>query len=126
MEMSAKVLAGFGGLMTVALVAHPLHAQTKPPGYVVIEFKVKDAESFKTYGQRAPATLAQYGGKFIVRGSKPETLKGDAPEGPFLMIAFESVEQARKWANSPEYTALIPLRDRGADTRAFVIEGALP
>jgi hypothetical protein len=39
------------------LSAGPSGAQTKPPGYVIIEFNVKDAESFGTYGQRAPATV---------------------------------------------------------------------
>ena len=61
-----------------------------------------------------------------MRGAKPETLKGDVPQGPFIVLAFESAEQARKWASSPEYTALVPLRDQGADTRAFIIEGASP
>ena len=126
MKIPAMILAAFGGLTTMALLADPSQAQTKPPGYVVIEFKVRDAESFKTYGQRAPATVTQYSGKFLVRGSKPESLKGNAPEGPFLVLAFESAEQARNWANSPEYTALISLRDQGADTRAFIIEGSAP
>ena len=126
MKTFRGILVALGGLVAVALSAGASVAQTKPPGYVVIEFKVKDAESFRTYGQRAPATVTQYGGKFLVRGAKPENLKGDVPGGPFLVIAFESAEQARKWASSPEYSELIPLRDQGAETRAFIIEGAAP
>ena len=63
---------------------------------------------------------------FTVRGGKPENLKGNAPEGPFIVLAFDSLELARKWASSPEYTALVPLRDQAADTRAFIMEGAGP
>jgi len=125
MTLFRGILVAGGGFVAAALNSAPAIAQTIP-GFVVIEFKVKDAESFRTYGQRAPATVTQYGGKFLVRGAKPENLKGDMPQGPFLVLAFESADQARKWANSPEYTALIPLRDQGADTRAFIIEGLGP
>jgi len=52
-------------------------------------------------------------------------LKGDPP-GPFAVVSFGSVEQAKKWASSPEYTALVPLRDRTADTRVFIVEGVAP
>ena len=113
------------GALTV-LGAPAAWGQTKAPGYVVIEFKIKDQDSFKSYAQAAPATVSQYGGKFAIRPGKAESLKGDAPQGPFVMLAFDSVEQARKWASSPEYTALIPTRDKAADTRAFIIEGAAP
>ena len=105
-----------------------VQAQTAkaPPAYVVIEFTVKDPDGFRAYAQKAPATVTQYGGKFMVRGPKPEGLKGEVPKGPYMVLAFESAEQARKWASSPEYTAILPLRDQAADTRAFIVEGAMP
>lgn len=115
------------GILAASLVSNTARAQGAATGYVVIEFKIKDPEGFKNYSQRAPATVTQYGGKFVVRGAKPESLKGESPQGgPFLVLSFDSAEQARRWANSPEYTALVPLRDQSADTRAFIVEGALP
>ena len=96
MTLFRGILVAGGGFVAAALNSAPAIAQTIP-GFVVIEFKVKDAESFRTYGQRAPATVTQYGGKFLVRGAKPENLKGDMPQGPFLVLAFESADQARKW-----------------------------
>lgn len=126
MWIIGKIAGASGLLAAVSLSASILQAQTKPPGHVVIEFKIKDADGFKTYSQRAPATVAQYGGKFTIRGGKPENLKGDGPQGPFIMLTFETAEQASKWANSPEYRELVPLRDQAADTRAFIIEGLTP
>ena len=127
MKTSGHILPIASALFAVSLVSNNAQAQSAAPGYVVIEFKIKDAEGFKTYSQRAPATVTQYGGKFVVRGAKPESMKGEAPQGgPFLVLVFESAEQARKWANSPEYTALVSLRDQAADTRAFIVEGLVP
>ena len=96
------------------------------PAYVMLEFTVRDPEAFKDYAQRSPATVTQHGGKFIVRPGKIVPLKGDAPKGPFAVLAFDSAEQAQKWASSPEYTALVPLRDKSADVRIFVVEGVPP
>ena len=126
--MKNPTAIGAAALLTSIWVLGVAHAQTTkaPPAYVVIEFTIKDAEGFRTYSQKAPATVSQYGGKFMVRGPKPESLKGDAPKGPFLVLAFDSADQARKWAASPEYAALLPLRDQAADTRAFIVEGASP
>src|SRR5262245_10392524 len=103
MKTTHHVLAITGGLLAAALCANAVQAQSAAPGYVVIEFKVKDAEGFKSYAQQAPATVSQYGGKFTIRPGKAEVLKGDAP-GPFAVVSFGSVEQAKKWANSPEYS----------------------
>jgi uncharacterized protein (DUF1330 family) len=116
------------GVLVGALGATLLHAQASkaPPGYVVVEFTVKEPDAFKDYSQRAPATISQHGGKFVVRGGKVAGLKGDVPKGPFIILAFESAEQAQKWASSPEYSALVPLRDNSAETRAFVVEGVAP
>ena len=96
------------------------------PAYVVLEFTVKDPDAFKDYAQRSPATVTQHGGKFLVRPGKIAALKGEAPKGPFAVLAFDSVEQAQKWANSPEYAALVPLRDKSSDVRMFVVEGVAP
>ena len=127
MKRLGNTLAALGGVVAVSMGAGAAEAQSAAPGYVVLEFKINDTEGFKTYAQRAPATVSQYGGKFVVRGPKPESLKGDAPQGgPFIVLSFASAEQARRWANSPEYAALIPLRDQAAETRAFIVEGAMP
>jgi uncharacterized protein (DUF1330 family) len=79
------------------------------PAYVMLEFTVKDPEAFKDYAQRSPATVTQHGRKFVVR-------PGKVGEGPFAMLAFDNAEQAQKWASSPEYTALVRLRDNSAAT----------
>ncbi len=117
-----------GGVLIGVLGAIPLEAQTsKPaPGYVIVEFTVKDRDAFQQYAQGVPATLGPHGGRFIVRPGKIEGLKGDAPQGPFAILAFESAEQAKKWAASAEYAALVPLRDKAADARIFIVEGVPP
>ena len=115
-----------GALLSAAGTTEVRAQSATAPGYVILEFTVKDADGFKEYAQRAPATVQQYGGKFLVRPGEIVGLKGDAPSGPFAVIAFDSVEDAQAWASSPEYTAIVPMRDEAADLRAFIVEGVAP
>ena len=96
------------------------------PAYVVLEFDVKDPDRFKEYAGRAPATVEQHGGRFLVRPGETVSMKGDAPRGPFAVLAVDSVEAAQAWASSPEYAAIVPMRDEAADVRAFIVEGVAP
>ena len=109
------------------LIAQPALAQTSaPPGYVVLEFTIKDPEGFRDYAQRTPPTVQQYGGRFVVRPGKIVSVTGEAPKGAFAIVAFPSAEQAQKWVSSPEYSALKAQRDKAADARIFIVEGAAP
>ena len=124
-KLAVIVGSAFALASQCAALAHA-QATKAPPAYVVLEFNIKDADGFKDYAQRSPATVAMHGGKFLVRPGKIVTLKGDAPKGAFAILAFDNAEQAQKWASSPEYTALVPLRDSSAESRIFVVEGVAP
>jgi uncharacterized protein (DUF1330 family) len=93
------------------------------PGYVVAEVDVTDPATFKQYADKAPGTIAQYGGHYIIRGGKNTSLEGDAPKR-FVVIQFENVEKAKAWEHSPEYEAIKPIRHKSAKSRVFIIEGA--
>ncbi len=127
-SIQKAAVATLSGVLVGVFGLTPLQAQTTrtAPAYVVVEFTVKDQEAFRQYAQGVPATLGPHGGRFMVRPGKIEGLKGDAPKGPFALLAFDSAEQARKWASSPEYSALVPLRDKAADARIFIVEGVPP
>ena len=71
--MSTKgkfVLTLLSGAAIGALAVHALHAQTKPPGYLIAEVEVTDAATYKTYIDGTNPVAAKYGGKFIVRGGR--------------------------------------------------------
>ncbi len=51
-----------------------------------------------------------------------ETLEGAPIEGA-VILSFPTMEAARDWYNSPEYTEARKHRHLGADYRAFITEG---
>lgn len=99
--------------------------QTKPaPGYVVAEVEVTDPAGFQKYVQALPSTYSGYNVRTMIRG-KPQALEGDAPK-TFVLLAFDSAEQAHAWYDSPAYQAIKPLRLNSAKTTTFVVEGLPP
>ena len=44
--------------------------------YLVVEIEVKDPGKYERYKALAPPSIAQYGGRYLARGGKTETLEG--------------------------------------------------
>ncbi|MFO3795773.1 MAG: DUF1330 domain-containing protein [Anaerolineales bacterium] len=92
--------------------------------YVVVDIEVTDPEGYKEYVKIAPATVAQYGGRYLARGGHTETLEGDWQPKRLVILEFPNIEQAKAWLNSPEYAPARALRHRYARSNMVVIEGA--
>lgn len=111
------------GIAIGSLVTSALQAQGRPPGYVVAEVAIHDMDVFtKEYGPKLPATLQPFGGRFLVAGGKLTPLEGDTPPR-FVIIAFESVEKARAWYDSPAYQELVAVRKKASTATLFIAEG---
>ena len=93
-------------------------------GYLIANAAVSDAEAYEGYKTLAAAAIAQYGGRYVVRGGAIEELEGKWTGAPRVVIVeFESVGQARKFYDSPEYRAAREARAGAADMNMLVVEG---
>lgn len=91
--------------------------------YVVVQVNIKDPEGFARYRDMVPATLEPFGGRFLARGGAIEVLEGDWQPPRFVILEFESVDQAKRWWDSDEYREARDLRQATADTKMIVVEG---
>ncbi|HUN87663.1 MAG TPA: DUF1330 domain-containing protein [Terriglobales bacterium] len=91
--------------------------------YVVVQVEVQDQSTYDEYRKLVKPTLDAYGGRFLVRGGNPQTLEGTWKPARFVILEFDSVEQARRWWESPEYTPAKVLRQKSAKTEMIVVEG---
>lgn len=125
MKTNHKVMLALlvGALVGIA-GASAIHARQMKmvPGYVIAEVEVTDPGTFQKYAAKAPGTIEQYGGHYVIRGGKFDSIEGDAPKR-FVVIQFDSVEKAKAWEDSPEYDAIKPIRHSSAKSRVFIIEG---
>ena len=95
------------------------------PGYIIAEVEVTDPAALQKYGAKVPETLAPFNHQYIIRGGKTRSLEGDPPKG-IVMIAFDSVEKAQAWYDSPAYDAIKPIRIGSTKSRVFIAEGVAP
>lgn len=92
-------------------------------GYVIVEVDVKDREAYEQYKPLAEQAVAAFGGRFLVRGGKTETLEGDWEPNRIVILQFDSVERAKEWWHSDMYSTAKQIRYRTATSRLVVVEG---
>jgi uncharacterized protein (DUF1330 family) len=91
--------------------------------YIIAEVDVHDTEAYEAYRQRVPATIAQYGGRYLARGGRCEALEGGSTPKRVVILEFPSFEQARDWWASEEYREPKLIRQRAATTDLILIDG---
>lgn len=93
------------------------------PAYYVAEFEPTNMETMKPYSEKVESTFTPYSGRYVVRGGSPDVKEGFGAQGRLVIIKFDSLEQAEAWHNSPEYQAIIPIRQRSGNTRSYIVQG---
>jgi uncharacterized protein (DUF1330 family) len=91
--------------------------------FVIVDIEVTDPVGYEDYKRLAAPTVELYGGKYIARGGHTETLEGNWTPKRLVILQFESVERAKAWWNSSEYSKAHALRHKYAKSEMIVVEG---
>ena len=91
--------------------------------YIIVDVSVNDPDRYEAYKAMVPPTLEPFGGKFLVRGGNNEVLEGDWSPSRTVVIAFDSMENAKAWHDSEIYREARDLRQATATTSMIVVEG---
>ena len=96
------------------------------PAYVISEVEMVDPERFEKYRSLAPATIAKYGGRYVVRGGVVETVEGgddDWQRKQIVIVEFPTFAKAKEWYNSPEYAEALEVRRGALNRRLIFVDG---
>lgn len=91
--------------------------------YIIVDLTVTDQPAMDEYRKRVPATVAQYGGRFLVRGGAHETVEGDWKPNRVVVLEFPSLAQAKRWYDSEEYREPKAMRLRAGRANMIMVEG---
>lgn len=91
--------------------------------YVIVEIDVTDPARYEDYKAAASATIAQHGGKYLVRGGRAELLEGEGAPRRIVVLEFPTLDQAKGWFHSSEYLPAKKIRQESARARMIVVEG---
>jgi uncharacterized protein (DUF1330 family) len=94
--------------------------------YVINDMEVTDPQQLEEYKKLSPATVAQYGGRFLARGGRCETIEGGWSPKRLVILEFPSFEQAKAWLDSPEYAPARRMRQKASRSNIVVLEGVPP
>ena len=94
------------------------------PAYVIFmrESAIRDQAEMDIYQRTARAKPTDPKPTPLVVYGPMQALEGEAPDG-VVLLQFPTVEDAKAWYYSPEYQAAAPHRIKGADYRAFIVQG---
>ena len=91
--------------------------------YVIAEIDITDPAGYEEYRRQVPGVITKYGGKYIVRGGKVESIEGGWQPKRLAVVEFPSMEQAQKFYRSAEYAPLIKLRQKASRGKLIIVEG---
>jgi uncharacterized protein (DUF1330 family) len=93
------------------------------PAYFVAEVDVTNPAGYEPYRAAVPATIAQYGGRYLTRGGAAELIEGGPAPRRVVILEFADVAAVKRWYDSPEYQKILPIRLANSTGRAVIVEG---
>src|SRR4051812_33410034 len=92
--MSVALLAG---VILGGAAMDRLHAQPKPPVFVVMAYtEISDEAGLHNVTVQSTASIADNGGRTIIRSPKPTRLSGVEPKR-YAVIQFKNADTAQSW-----------------------------
>jgi uncharacterized protein (DUF1330 family) len=92
--------------------------------YIIVDIEITDPVQYETYKQLAAPTVAQYDGRYVVRGGAVQILEGGRTPGRLVVLEFPTAERARQWWESEEYAPAKAMRHASANSEMILVEGA--
>jgi len=93
------------------------------PAYLIVDIDITDPVRYADYIKAVPASIAAYGGKFVVRGGKAQRLEGSWNPKRVVVLHFDTYERALEWWGSEEYREPKALRQSASVSNMILIEG---
>lgn len=91
--------------------------------YVIVDVETSDPERYEEYKRMAQETVAQFGGRYVVRGGKMAIVEGEWRPTRLVLLEFESFDRAVEWWGSQEYAPAKALRQRLSRADIVIVDG---
>lgn len=91
--------------------------------YIVSRVKIVSAAAMQRYMTEAPATVAAFGGRYLVRGNDVQALEGTWEHERMVIVEFPDKDSALAWYQSDVYRPLRDLRQASASAVILLADG---
>ena len=94
--------------------------------YLIGQISVTNPEGYGVYASQVPQTIADAGGRYVVRGGHATQLEGQGVGDRNVVIEFPSREVAQAWYDSAAYQAILPHRLQNSTGTLLLVDGYAP
>jgi uncharacterized protein (DUF1330 family) len=116
-------LALLTGLGLGGAVVQRIHAQVRPPAYVIAEIDVANEDSYtKEYVPAGSKAVLDAGAKYLARGTRTTAFKGEPPKR-IVLLSFENFEKAQATFTSPAFLDAAKIGGKYAKFRIMQSKG---
>ena len=91
--------------------------------YIIVRVSVNDWEKYRKYMELTPTIVSRYEGKFLSRGGDRITLEGPEETSRIVLLEFPTLEKAREFYLSQDYSNARKLREGAADAQFVAVSG---
>jgi uncharacterized protein (DUF1330 family) len=91
--------------------------------YIIAKVNITDWDQYKEYTKVTPGVIEKFGGRFLARGGEIITLEGPEETRRVVILEFPSLEKAKEFYYSKEYTEAKKLREGVATASFLLIDG---
>ena len=100
-----------------------LHAQAKPPVYMVAINEVSNQEGYaKEYVSPVQKSVKDHGGEYVAAGPGTQ-VAGNLPHGPVMILRRDSIVALQAWHNSPDFQAALKIGEKYAKFNIVAVNG---
>ena len=114
------------GLLVGGGAVQLLHAQSKPPAFVVAEIAVRDQKGYEdNFLKPTLKDISDHGGKFLAGGfDKTLSILGNPPPNRVVILEFANMDTVKKWQEEGAMDMENTVGAKYASFRIFAVEGA--
>ena len=92
--------------------------------YLLVDCEVTDPKRYEDYKRLAQEAVAQYGGRYLVRGGEAVVLEGTWKPNRVVVLEFPDLARARAFFDSSEYAKARGARAGAAHMNMVAVAGA--
>lgn len=93
------------------------------PAYLIAQVTVHDSAEYQKYVAGVAATFAPFEGRVLVSAANVEVLEGTWPQARTVILEFPSMENAKRWYESPAYQSVAQHRFKAATSTLIFAAG---
>ena len=91
-------------------------------GYWMVQVDVSDVDGYKLYVNENAKAFRKYGGRFLARGGKAETVEGTG-RSRCVVLEFPDYEKAEAFYFGEHYKPILEMRLKAGKSKAILVDG---